>query len=380
MLRSFMFYHIVTYGCQMNVHESEKIAGILEDLGYEFTPTRNNADVIVFNTCAIREGAEDRAFGNIGALKQQKRKNKNLLIVVCGCMTQQKDVAQRLFDTFPFVDIILGTHNIHLLKSLVMRKLNERKRILQYMESGDVVEGINVKRTSGDNAWVNIMYGCNNFCTYCIVPYVRGREKSRKKIDIINEIKEIIALQSYKTITLLGQNVNSYGNDDPSQGTFAQLLQNICDLQGDFKLTFMTSHPKDLNDDVINVMAQNDKILKELHLPVQSGSNKILKAMNRNYTIEHYLNIVNKLRGKMPDIRLSTDIIVGFPGETEEDFQDTCDLVRTVEYDNIFAFMYSKRGGTVADKMTGQIDDETKHKRVNFLLNLEKEIKAQKEN
>lgn len=380
MLRSFMFYHIVTYGCQMNVHESEKIAGILEELGYEFTPTRNNADVIVFNTCAIREGAEDRAFGNIGALKQQKRKNKNLLIVVCGCMTQQKDVAQRLFDTFPFVDIILGTHNIHLLKSLVMRKLNERKRILQYMESGDVVEGINVKRTSGDNAWVNIMYGCNNFCTYCIVPYVRGREKSRKKIDIINEIKEIIALQSYKTITLLGQNVNSYGNDDPSQGTFAQLLQNICDLQGDFKLTFMTSHPKDLNDDVINVMAQNDKILKELHLPVQSGSNKILKAMNRNYTIEHYLNIVNKLREKMPDIRLSTDIIVGFPGETEEDFQDTCDLVRTVEYDNIFAFMYSKRAGTVADKMTGQIDDDTKHKRVNFLLNLEKEIKAQKEN
>lgn len=380
MLRSFMFYHIVTYGCQMNVHESEKIAGILEELGYEFTPTRNNADVIVFNTCAIREGAEDRAFGNIGALKQQKRKNKNLLIVVCGCMTQQKDVAQRLFDTFPFVDIILGTHNIHLLKSLVMRKLNERKRILQYMESGDVVEGINVKRTSGDNAWVNIMYGCNNFCTYCIVPYVRGREKSRKKIDIINEIKEIIALQSYKIITLLGQNVNSYGNDDPSQGTFAQLLQNICDLQGDFKLTFMTSHPKDLNDDVINVMAQNDKILKELHLPVQSGSNKILKAMNRNYTIEHYLNIVNKLREKMPDIRLSTDIIVGFPGETEEDFQDTCDLVRTVEYDNIFAFMYSKRAGTVADKMTGQIDDETKHKRVNFLLNLEKEIKAQKEN
>lgn len=380
MLRSFMFYHIVTYGCQMNVHESEKIAGILEELGYEFTPTRNNADVIVFNTCAIREGAEDRAFGNIGALKQQKRKNKNLLIVVCGCMTQQKDVAQRLFDTFPFVDIILGTHNIHLLKSLVMRKLNERKRILQYMESGDVVEGINVKRTSGDNAWVNIMYGCNNFCTYCIVPYVRGREKSRKKIDIINEIKEIIALQSYKIITLLGQNVNSYGNDDPSQGTFAQLLQNICDLQGDFKLTFMTSHPKDLNDDVINVMAQNDKILKELHLPVQSGSNKILKAMNRNYTIEHYLNIVNKLREKMPDIRLSTDIIVGFPGETEEDFQDTCDLVRTVEYDNIFAFMYSKRAGTVADKMTGQIDDDTKHKRVNFLLNLEKEIKAQKEN
>ena len=380
MLRSFMFYHIVTYGCQMNVHESEKIAGILEELGYEFTPTRNNADVIVFNTCAIREGAEDRAFGNIGALKQQKRKNKNLLIVVCGCMTQQKDVAQRLFDTFPFVDIILGTHNIHLLKSLVMRKLNERKRILQYMESGDVVEGINVKRTSGDNAWVNIMYGCNNFCTYCIVPYVRGREKSRKKIDIINEIKEIIALQSYKIITLLGQTINSYGNDDPSQGTFAQLLQNICDLQGDFKLTFMTSHPKDLNDDVINVMAQNDKILKELHLPVQSGSNKILKAMNRNYTIEHYLNIVNKLREKMPDIRLSTDIIVGFPGETEEDFQDTCDLVRTVEYDNIFAFMYSKRGGTVADKMTGQIDDETKHKRVNFLLNLEKEIKAQKEN
>lgn len=374
-----MYYHIVTYGCQMNVHESEKIAQILEDMGYTETKQRKNADIIVFNTCAIREGAEDRAFGNIGALKQQKRKNKNLLIVVCGCMTQQKDVQEKMYKTFPFVDIILGTHNLYNLKTLINRKIKDRKRICEYEESGDLHEELVAKRTSGDNAWVNIMYGCNNFCTYCIVPYVRGREKSRKKIDILNELKEIIATKSYKTITLLGQNVNSYGNDDTSQGSFSELLQDICNLEGDFKLTFMTSHPKDLSDDLIDVMSKNDKILNELHLPVQSGSDKILKAMNRNYTASHYLTIVKKLREKMPNIRLTTDIIVGFPGETEQDFEATCNLVKEVKYDGIFAFMYSKRKGTVAEKMDNQIDDETKHKRVNYLLNLEKEIKAQKE-
>ena len=373
-----MLYNIVTYGCQMNVHESEKIAGILEKMGYTNTEDRLKADIVVFNTCAIREGAENRAFGNIGALKQSKRQNKNKIIVVCGCMTQQKQVAENMFKKYPFVDIILGTHNLYMLESLINRKKQEKKRILDYMESGEIQEGIESLRTSGDNAWVNIMYGCNNFCTYCIVPYVRGIEKSRKKQDILKEIKEVVDTKAYKTITLLGQNVNSYGNDDKTQGTFANLLSDICHIDGEFKLTFMTSHPKDLSDKLIQVMRNNDKIIKEIHLPVQSGSNKILKAMNRNYTVEHYLTLIDKLRNAMPNIRITTDIIVGFPGESDEDFMQTCELVKKVKYDGIFAFMYSKRSGTVAEKMENQVEECEKNKRVNYLLNLEKEIKSQK--
>ena len=373
-----MQYHIVTYGCQMNVHESEKIAGILHNMGYTYTDQRESADIIVFNTCAIREGAEDRALGNIGALKQLKKQNPNKIIVVCGCMTQQKQVSEKIFKTFPFVDIILGTNNLHLLEKLIKQKITYKKRILEHLESTNVVEGLPCFRTSGKNAWVNIMYGCNNFCTYCIVPYVRGREVSRKKQDILNEIKDIVSTNQYETITLLGQNVNSYGNDDNTQGTFANLLQDICNLEGNFKLTFMTSHPKDLSDDLISVMKENDKIIKEIHLPVQSGSNKILKLMNRKYTVEHYKNLIKKLRTSMPNIRITTDIIVGFPGEDEIDFNQTCELVKKIKYDSIFAFMYSKRSGTVAEKMDGQVDEETKNKRVNFLLNLEREIKEQK--
>ena len=373
-----MQYHIVTYGCQMNVHESEKIAGILHNMGYTYTDQRESADIIVFNTCAIREGAEDRALGNIGALKQLKKQNPNKIIVVCGCMTQQKQVSEKIFKTFPFVDIILGTNNLHLLEKLIKQKITYKKRILEHLESTNVVEGLPCFRTSGKNAWVNIMYGCNNFCTYCIVPYVRGREVSRKKQDILNEIKDIVSTNQYETITLLGQNVNSYGNDDNTQGTFANLLQDICNLEGNFKLTFMTSHPKDLSDDLISVMKENDKIIKEIHLPVQSGSNKILKLMNRKYTVEHYENLIKKLRTSMPNIRITTDIIVGFPGEDEIDFNQTCELVKKIKYDSIFAFMYSKRSGTVAEKMDGQVDEETKNKRVNFLLNLEREIKEQK--
>ena len=373
-----MQYHIVTYGCQMNVHESEKIAGVLQKMGYTYIDKREDADVIVFNTCAIREGAEDRAFGNIGALKQQKKENPNKIIVVCGCMTQQKNVAEKIFKTFPFVDIILGTHNLFMLENLIKRKISNRKRILDYLDETNIVEGMPCYRTSGKNAWVNIMYGCNNFCTYCIVPYVRGREISRKKEDILKEIKEIIKTNNYDTITILGQNVNSYGSDDISQGSFSQLLEDICKLDGNFKLTFMTSHPKDLSDDLIEVMKNNDKIIKEIHLPVQSGSNKMLKLMNRKYTVEHYLGIIDKLRQAMPDIRITTDIIVGFPQESEDDFNQTVNLVKTVKYDGIFAFMYSKRHGTVAEKMDGQVEDEIKNKRVNYLLNLEKEIKEQK--
>lgn len=372
-----MFYTIVTFGCQMNVHESEKIAGMLENMGYAPTEDKEKADIIVFNTCAIREGAEDRALGNIGNLKKMKKANPNKIIAVAGCMTQQKQVAEKLFKIFPFIDIIVGTHNLYELPTLINKKINEHKRTLENIEQADINENIPVTRTSGENAWVNIMYGCNNFCSYCIVPYVRGREVSRKKTDIINECKQVLASGKYKQITLLGQNVNSYCNPE-NNSNFADLLKSICELDGDFKLTFMTSHPKDISDEVIDILASEPKILKELHLPVQSGSTKILKAMNRKYTREHYIGIVDKLKAKIPNIRLTTDIIVGFPGETEDDFEDTCSLVRYVKYDGIFAFMYSKRSGTIAEKMPDQIPDEIKNFRVNKILQLEKEIQKEK--
>ena len=261
--------------------------------------------------------------------------------------------------------------------TLINKKINEHKRTLENIEQAEINENVPVTRTSGENAWVNIMYGCNNFCSYCIVPYVRGREVSRKKTDIINECKQVLASGKYKQITLLGQNVNSYCNPE-NNSNFADLLKSICELDGDFKLTFMTSHPKDISDEVIDILASEPKILKELHLPVQSGSTKILKAMNRKYTREHYINIVDKLKAKIPNIRLTTDIIVGFPGETEDDFEDTCSLVRYVKYDGIFAFMYSKRSGTIAEKMPDQIPDEVKNFRVNKILQLEKEIQKEK--
>ena len=373
-----MLYNIVTFGCQMNVHESEKIAGMLENLGYTHTDSKELADIIVFNTCAIREGAEDRALGNIGNLKKMKKANPNKIIAVAGCMTQQQSVADKLFKMFPFLDIVIGTHNLYELPNLIEKRVKLNKRINQRYEDSKVVENVPVARTSGENAWVNIMYGCNNFCSYCIVPYVRGREKSRDSIDILNECKNIIKSGKYKQITLLGQNVNSYKDACKENYTFANLLKDICNLDGDFKLTFMTSHPKDISDEVIDILANEPKILKELHLPVQSGSTKILDKMNRKYTREHYLSIIDKLKTKIPNIRLTTDIIVGFPGETEEDFEDTISLVKYVEYDGIFAFMYSKRSGTVAEKMDNQVPEEIKNYRVNKVLELEKEIQKKK--
>lgn len=369
----------------MNVHESEKLAGVLENLGYLPCNKLEDADVIVFNTCAIREGAESRALGNVGALKRLKRENPNKIIAVCGCMTQQKDVSERIKKVFPFVDIIFGTKNMDKFEGFIKEVLkakseNKKQRIVQIEDEDTVLENLPISRSSGDNFWVNIIYGCNNFCSYCIVPYVRGRERSRDKEEILKEIKQIIEDNKEKhiTITLLGQNVNSYGKDKYENYGFASLLKDICQLEGDFELTFMTSHPKDITDDVIETLAMEDKIKKELHLPVQSGSNKILKAMNRKYTIESYLEKVNKLKSLVPNIRLTTDIIVGFPGETEEDFIQTCNLVKQVGYDGIFAFMFSPRPGTVAEKMENQIPHEIKNRRVNELLNLEKEIKAKK--
>ncbi len=370
-----MKYFIVTYGCQMNVHESEKIAGILEKMGYECCQAREEADIIVFNTCAIREGAEDRVFGNVGNLKKQKRKNKDLIIVVCGCMTQKSQTAQKLLNTFPFVDIVIGTFNLPKLGLYI--EAVKKGRQLEILEEGDIDETLPYKRTSGDNAWVNIMQGCNNFCTYCIVPYVRGREKSRKAENILKEIKETVETGKYKKITLLGQNVNSYGKDIEGGLSFAQLLKEICKIEGDFKVSFMTSHPKDLTDDVIDVIAGEDKIEKYIHLPAQSGNNRILKMMNRSYTREKYLEIIDKIRKKIPDCRITSDFIVGFPSETEEEFEDTMSLVEKVKYDSIFAFMYSPREGTVASKMEEQIDQDVKNKRVNKLLALEKKLQRE---
>lgn len=368
----------------MNVHESEKLAGVLEKLGFKSCNNVKDADVVVFNTCAIREGAQDRAFGNIGALKKMKRENPKKIIAVCGCMTQQKEVSDKIYKTFPFIDIIFGTKNLDKFESFlndVVKSQKEKKktRILQIEDVDTIVENMPISRSSGKNFWVNIIYGCDNFCSYCIVPYVRGRERSREKEAIISEIKDILKNNEEEvTITLLGQNVNSYGKDKYENYGFASLLKEICSLEGNFKLTFMTSHPKDITDEVIETLANEPKILKELHLPVQSGSNRILKLMNRKYTVETYLEKVEKLRKLVPNIRLTTDIIVGFPSETEEDFVQTCQLVKKVKYDGIFAFMYSIRPGTVAEKMGEQIPLEVKNRRVNELLNLEKQIKENK--
>ncbi len=361
----------------MNVHESEKLAAICEKMGYCLAEKREDADLIVFNTCAIREGAEDRVFGNIGALKKLKKRNPSVIIAVCGCATQKESTANWIMNTFPFVDIVIGTFNLPNFEAYVNAVKTGRQ--LELLKEGDIDEEHSYKRTSGENAWVNIMQGCNNFCTYCIVPYVRGREKSRSEENILREIREIVAEKKYKKITLLGQNVNSYGKDLPKPVPFAKLLADICQIDGDFKLTFMTSHPKDLTDEVIDVMANEEKILKEIHLPAQSGNNRILSLMNRKYTREKYLGIIKKIREKMPDARITSDFIVGFPTETEEEFLDTCSLVEEVKFDGIFAFIYSAREGTVASKMDGQIPEEVKRKRVNILLALEKKIQAEKQ-
>lgn len=373
-----MKYIIVTYGCQMNVHESEKLAYICEKMGYVLTDKREDADLIIFNTCAIREGAEDRVFGNVGALKKLKKKRPNVIIAVCGCMTQKEQTANYILKTFPFVDIVIGTFNLPNFEYYI--NAVKKGRQLELLNEGDPDESVPYKRTSGENAWVNIMQGCNNFCTYCIVPYVRGREKSRSEENILKEIREIVSEGKYKKITLLGQNVNSYGNDLKTGENFARLLKKICEIDGDFKLTFMTSHPKDLTSEVIDVIASEDKILKDIHLPAQSGNNRILKLMNRKYTCEKYLSIIKEIREKIPDARITSDFIVGFPTETEEEFEDTMILVKEVKFDGIFAFMYSPREGTVAAQMEGQIDEKVKRKRVNALLKLEKEIQEEKKN
>lgn len=368
-------YCVVTYGCQMNLHESEKISGILSGMGMSAVNEPENADVVVFNTCCIRDTAERRALGNIGKMKELKKKNKNLLIVITGCMTQQNGFAENMKERYQYVDVILGTHNISDLENQIRIRLEKKKRVAAVLDTDGYIddETTPVTRTSFPNAWVNINYGCNNFCTYCIVPYVRGRERSRDMKSIISECEKLIN-DGYKEITLLGQNVNSYGNDVPDENVnFANLLREVAKIDGKFRIRFMTSHPKDLTEDVVKAIRDNDKICNNIHLPIQAGSNSVLKNMNRRYTREHYLGLIDMIRRYLPDCGITTDIMVGFPYETEEDFLDTMDIVEKVRFSTAFTFIYSVRKGTKAAEMP-QIPYEIKQNRIKRLIARQNEI------
>ncbi len=353
----------------MNVHESEKIAGILEELNYESVDDISKADIAVFNTCCIRENAENHAFGNIGMLKKLKAVNRKMIIAVGGCLPQQMGKAENLHEKFPYVDIIFGTHNLNKLKEYILLKEKQKKAVIRIEDcDGSVSEDDKPFRTSYPNAWVNITYGCNNFCSYCIVPYVRGRERSRKSENIIAEVEELVK-QGYKEITLLGQNVNSYGNGT-DEITFPELLKKIASIEGKFRLRFMTSHPKDFSEELAKVMLENPKICRNLHLPVQSGSDEVLKAMNRKYTSKDYLAKIEILRKYIPDCAVTTDLIVGFPGETEEDFEATLELVKKVNFSSAFTFVYSRREGTVAARMENRIPEDVSKRRIMKLVEL----------
>lgn len=367
-------YLIKTYGCQMNVHESEKIAGQLQTLGYEETQTAEDADVIVFNTCCVRENAEQHAFGNIGMYKKLKKEKRDLIIAVCGCMTQQGEFAKKLSATFPFVDVIIGTYNIDEFGKILQKTIDTKKRVVEILDkNGEICEEITPYRSSYPNAWVNIAYGCNNFCSYCIVPYVRGRERSRLPENVVDEVKNLVN-EGYKEITLLGQNVNSYGHDLKNGVSFSSLLDEIGKIDGKFRLRFMSNHPKDLTEDVIEAIKRNPHACHAIHLPVQSGSNRILSLMNRRYSVEKYLSQIDSIRKIIPDCAITTDIIVGFPTETENDFLDTVNLVEKVKFDGAFTFVYSKREGTKAAVMEGQIDPETQKDRIMRLIDVQNDL------
>lgn len=363
-----------TYGCQQNVADSERIKGMLIMMGYKLTEDINKADLILYNTCAIREHAENRVIGNVGALKKLKEKKRGLIVALCGCMMQQDRIADIIKEKYPFVNILFGTHVIHRFPEFVFKILTGEKRVFCNPDSeGEIFEGLPIKRDSDLKAWVSIMYGCDNFCTYCVVPYVRGRERSRKPEDVIGEVKELIN-KGYKEITLLGQNVNSYGKKFAKPYTFAQLLREIDSIDGDYIIRFMTSHPKDASRELIDTIAESRHIAHQLHLPAQSGSSRILKAMNRHYDRESYIDLALYAREKIPDLAISTDIIVGFPYETEEDFKETLSLVERVRYDAMFAFCYSRRPGTPADKMDGQIEMSVKSERFARLMELQERV------
>ena len=369
---------IRTYGCQQNVADSEKIKGMLAKSGFSFTDTPDDADFILFNTCAVREHAEDRVFGNVGALKNLKRKHPQILIALCGCMMEQEHIANRIYNSFPFVGLVFGTHSLHHFTELLYSSLVNSKRVFERgNDDKKLYEGIPVKRDGTFKGWLPIMYGCNNFCTYCIVPYVRGRERSREKDIILSEAREMIQ-SGYKDITLLGQNVNSYGKTLPEPVSFAKLISEIDTIDGDYWLRFMTSHPKDCSKELIDAIANGRHISKHLHLPFQSGSDRILKAMNRHYDRKKYLETIACAKEKIDGVSLTSDIIVGFPGETYEDFKETLSLIREVEFTSLFTFIYSPRVGTPAAKMDDPISAEEKSKWFRELLDVQEEIAAKR--
>ena len=365
-----------TFGCQMNARDSEKIVGMLRVIGYEETEDEK-ADLVLYNTCTVRENANLKVYGHLGFLKNIKKKNPDMIIALCGCMMQEEHVVNKIVKDYKFVDIVFGTHNIFKFAELMYNRICQDLMIVDIWEDTDkIVEELPIQRKFAFKSGVNIMFGCNNFCSYCIVPYVRGRERSRKPEDIIDEIKKLVA-DGVVEIMLLGQNVNSYGKNLEEPMSFAELLRRIETIEGLKRIRFMTSHPKDLSDELIEVMKNSTKICKQLHLPVQSGSSAVLKVMNRKYDKEHYLELVDKIKTAMPDISLTTDIIVGFPGETEEDFLETMDVVRKVRYDSAFTFIYSKRTGTPAASMEEQIPEDVVKDRFNRLLKEVQDIAAE---
>ena len=363
-----LFAHVTTFGCQMNARDSEKLVGILEQIGYEEEADEEEADFVIYNTCTVRENANKRVYGRLGQLSRKKKEKPYMFIGLCGCMMQEPEVVEKIKKSYRFVDLIFGTHNIFKFAELIATRFESERMVIDIWKDTDkIVEDLPSERKFSFKSGVNIMFGCNNFCSYCIVPYVRGRERSRNPKDIIREIERLVA-DGVVEVMLLGQNVNSYGKTLEEPMSFAQLLQEVEKIEGLERIRFMTSHPKDLSDDLIEVMSKSKKICKHLHLPIQSGSTNILTKMNRRYTKEHYLELVRKIRAAIPDISLTTDIIVGFPGETEEDFQETMDVVRKVRYDSAFTFIYSKRTGTPAAAMENQVPEDIVKDRFDRLL------------
>jgi len=368
-------FHITTFGCQMNEHDSEVIDGLLTERGFSSVKERKDASIVIINTCSVRDNADKRFFGTLGQLKKRKESDPSFIVCVCGCMMQQQRVVDTIKAKYPWVDVIFGTNSIHHIPELIEKVAIEKEKVVDIIENTEeIVEGLPAKRLFDHKALVNIMFGCNNFCTYCIVPYTRGREKSREPEAIVAEVKGLVA-DGVKEIMLLGQNVNSYDGNGTS---FAELLKMLNDVDGLERIRFMTSNPKDLSDELIEAFAVCDKLCRNLHLPIQSGSNRVLKRMNRKYTREDYLKLIEKLRKTVPDITLSTDIIVGFPGETNEDFEETLSIVKEVEYDSAFTFIYSIRKGTPAEKFEDQIEESEKHRRFDLLVSAVNEISEKK--
>ena len=368
-------FHITTFGCQMNEHDSEIIDGLLTERGFSSVKERKDASIVIINTCSVRDNADKRFFGTLGQLKKRKESDPSFIVCVCGCMMQQQRVVDIIKAKYPWVDVIFGTNSIHHIPELIEKVSMEKEKLVDIIENTEeIVEGLPAKRLFNHKALVNIMFGCNNFCTYCIVPYTRGREKSRRSEAILAEVRELVE-DGVKEIMLLGQNVNSYDGDGTS---FAELLKMINEIDGLERIRFMTSNPKDLSDELIEAFTVCDKLCHNLHLPIQSGSNRVLKRMNRKYTREDYLKLIEKLRIRVPDITLSTDIIVGFPGETDEDFEETLSLVKEVEYDSAFTFIYSIRKGTPAEKFDNQVEESEKHRRFDLLVSTVNEISEKK--